>query len=105
MVFLCAVSNKPESSPKNDAQRIIFVMFLGGCTFSEISALRFLGRERGKSKIQAYLHSHKICGVTIWNHFINAPFIIYFPGYKFVVVTTAITNSSRMMEALFETCV
>uniref|UniRef100_A0A8C9Z8R2 VPS33B late endosome and lysosome associated n=1 Tax=Sander lucioperca TaxID=283035 RepID=A0A8C9Z8R2_SANLU len=31
---------------KNDAQRIILVMFLGGCTFSEISALRFLGREK-----------------------------------------------------------
>uniref|UniRef100_A0A665WRY0 VPS33B late endosome and lysosome associated n=1 Tax=Echeneis naucrates TaxID=173247 RepID=A0A665WRY0_ECHNA len=52
---------------KSDAQRIILVMFLGGCTFSEISALRFLGRER---------------------------------GYKFIVVTTAITNSSRLIEAL-----
>ncbi|XP_061742934.1 vacuolar protein sorting-associated protein 33B isoform X1 [Nerophis ophidion] len=50
-----------------EAQRVILVMFLGGCTFSEISALRFLGRER---------------------------------GYRFIVVTTAITNSSRMLEAL-----
>uniref|UniRef100_A0A672LPU5 VPS33B late endosome and lysosome associated n=1 Tax=Sinocyclocheilus grahami TaxID=75366 RepID=A0A672LPU5_SINGR len=31
---------------KTDAQRIVLVMFLGGCTFSEISALRFLGKER-----------------------------------------------------------
>uniref|UniRef100_A0AAQ6ADX6 Vacuolar protein sorting-associated protein 33B n=1 Tax=Amphiprion ocellaris TaxID=80972 RepID=A0AAQ6ADX6_AMPOC len=30
------------------SDRIILVMFLGGCTFSEISALRFLGREKGK---------------------------------------------------------
>ncbi|KAM7405711.1 hypothetical protein PAMP_000138 [Pampus punctatissimus] len=52
---------------KNEAQRIILVVFLGGCTFSEISALRFLGKER---------------------------------GYKFIVVTTAITNSSRLLEAL-----
>uniref|UniRef100_A0A3Q4BM91 VPS33B late endosome and lysosome associated n=1 Tax=Mola mola TaxID=94237 RepID=A0A3Q4BM91_MOLML len=58
-----------NSSAKNDGQRIILVMFLGGCTFSEISALRFLGRER---------------------------------GYKFIIVTTAITNSSRLMEALLE---
>ncbi|MEQ2162260.1 Vacuolar protein sorting-associated protein 33B [Goodea atripinnis] len=36
---------------KSDAQRIILVMFLGGCTFSEISALRFLGKERGKHKM------------------------------------------------------
>lgn len=52
---------------KTDAQRIMLVMFLGGCTFSEISALRFLGKQK---------------------------------GYKFVVVTTAITNSARLMEAL-----
>uniref|UniRef100_A0AAQ5XK80 VPS33B late endosome and lysosome associated n=1 Tax=Amphiprion ocellaris TaxID=80972 RepID=A0AAQ5XK80_AMPOC len=37
-----------SNGAKNDAQRIILVMFLGGCTFSEISALRFLGREKGK---------------------------------------------------------
>ncbi|XP_003969797.1 vacuolar protein sorting-associated protein 33B [Takifugu rubripes] len=67
--FTVTVSNNPELSPKSDAQRIIFVMFLGGCTFSEISALRFLGKEK---------------------------------GYRFIVVTTAITNSSRMMEALLE---
>uniref|UniRef100_A0A3Q3GT17 VPS33B late endosome and lysosome associated n=1 Tax=Labrus bergylta TaxID=56723 RepID=A0A3Q3GT17_9LABR len=36
-----------DSRAKSDAQRIILVMFLGGCTFSEISALRFLGREKG----------------------------------------------------------
>uniref|UniRef100_A0A4W4GW31 Vacuolar protein sorting-associated protein 33B n=1 Tax=Electrophorus electricus TaxID=8005 RepID=A0A4W4GW31_ELEEL len=50
-------------------QRIILVMFLGGCTFSEISALRFLGRER---------------------------------GCKFIVLTTAITNSSRLLESLLD---
>uniref|UniRef100_UPI0037E727F1 vacuolar protein sorting-associated protein 33B n=1 Tax=Semicossyphus pulcher TaxID=241346 RepID=UPI0037E727F1 len=67
--FAVTGSNGADSSTKNDAQRIILVMFLGGCTFSEISALRFLGREK---------------------------------GYKFMVVTTAITNSSRLLEALFE---
>ncbi|XP_048473016.1 vacuolar protein sorting-associated protein 33B [Rhincodon typus] len=52
-----------------NAQRIILVVFLGGCTFSEIAALRFLGKEK---------------------------------GYKFVFVTTAITNSFRMLESLLE---
>ncbi|KAL6113638.1 vps33b [Pungitius sinensis] len=56
-----------EARTQSDAQRIVLVMFLGGCTFSEISALRFLGREK---------------------------------GYKFIVVTTAITNSSRLIESL-----
>lgn len=67
--FAVTGSSGAESKSKNDAQRIILVMFLGGCTFSEISALRFLGREK---------------------------------GYKFIVVTTAITNSSRLIEALLE---
>ncbi|KAM6950614.1 vacuolar protein sorting-associated protein 33B isoform 1-T2 [Lycodopsis pacificus] len=62
-----AVTGSSGADSKSDAQRIILVMFLGGCTFSEISALRFLGRER---------------------------------GYKFIVVTTAITNSSRLIESL-----
>ncbi|XP_029353639.1 vacuolar protein sorting-associated protein 33B [Echeneis naucrates] len=65
--FAFTGSNGADLRAKSDAQRIILVMFLGGCTFSEISALRFLGRER---------------------------------GYKFIVVTTAITNSSRLIEAL-----
>ncbi|KAG8001175.1 Vacuolar protein sorting-associated protein 33B [Nibea albiflora] len=67
--FAVSGSTGADSKTKVDAQRIILVMFLGGCTFSEISALRFLGRER---------------------------------GYKFIVVTTAITNSSRLLEALLD---
>uniref|UniRef100_A0A8C9S310 VPS33B late endosome and lysosome associated n=1 Tax=Scleropages formosus TaxID=113540 RepID=A0A8C9S310_SCLFO len=51
------------------SQRIILVMFLGGCSYSEISALRFLGREK---------------------------------GYKFIVLTTAIINSARLMEAMLD---
>ncbi|XP_034053456.1 vacuolar protein sorting-associated protein 33B [Gymnodraco acuticeps] len=58
-----------DSKAKSDAQRIVLVMFLGGCTFSEISALRFLGREK---------------------------------GFRFIVVTTAITNSSRILESLLD---
>uniref|UniRef100_A0A8C6L665 VPS33B late endosome and lysosome associated n=1 Tax=Nothobranchius furzeri TaxID=105023 RepID=A0A8C6L665_NOTFU len=61
--------NGHEFAPKNNAQRVVLVMFLGGCTFSEISALRFLGREK---------------------------------GYKFIVVTTSIINSSRLIEALLD---
>uniref|UniRef100_A0A8D3CKU8 VPS33B late endosome and lysosome associated n=1 Tax=Scophthalmus maximus TaxID=52904 RepID=A0A8D3CKU8_SCOMX len=64
-----SVTGSVTRRSKNDAQRIVLVMFLGGCTFSEISALRFLGRER---------------------------------GYKFIVVTTAITNSSRLIETLLD---
>uniref|UniRef100_A0A1A7X9M0 Vacuolar protein sorting 33B n=1 Tax=Iconisemion striatum TaxID=60296 RepID=A0A1A7X9M0_9TELE len=67
--FAVTGSSGADLKSKNNAQRIVLVMFLGGCTFSEISALRFLGREK---------------------------------GYKFIVVTTSITNSSRLIEALLD---
>lgn len=37
-----------EDKASSECLRLILVVFLGGCTFSEISALRFLGREKGK---------------------------------------------------------
>ncbi|NXQ37163.1 VP33B protein, partial [Alaudala cheleensis] len=58
-----------EDNPAWESQRVILAVFLGGCTFSEIAALRFLGKER---------------------------------GCKFIFLTTAITNSARMMEAMIE---
>ncbi|KFM08290.1 Vacuolar protein sorting-associated protein 33B, partial [Aptenodytes forsteri] len=58
-----------EDNPAWESQRIVLAVFLGGCTFSEIAALRFLGKER-------------VC--------------------KFIFLTTAITNSARMMEAMIE---
>ncbi|XP_028256867.1 vacuolar protein sorting-associated protein 33B [Parambassis ranga] len=67
--FAVTGNNGADLRAKSDAKRIVLVMFLGGCTFSEISALRFLGKEK---------------------------------GYKFIVVATSITNSSRLMEALLD---
>lgn len=59
----------PEDGAGGDAQRVVVAVFLGGCTFSEIAALRFLGKER---------------------------------GCRFIFLTTAITSSARMMEAMAE---
>ncbi|NXW41702.1 VP33B protein, partial [Nyctiprogne leucopyga] len=36
-----------EENPAGESQRVVLAVFLGGCTFSEIAALRFLGKERG----------------------------------------------------------
>uniref|UniRef100_A0A2K5IU97 Vacuolar protein sorting-associated protein 33B n=1 Tax=Colobus angolensis palliatus TaxID=336983 RepID=A0A2K5IU97_COLAP len=58
-----------EDKASSESLRLILVVFLGGCTFSEISALRFLGREK---------------------------------GYRFIFLTTAVTNSARLMEAMSE---
>ncbi|KAG8145325.1 hypothetical protein E2320_013655 [Naja naja] len=51
------------------SQRVILAVFLGGCTFSEVAALRFLGRER---------------------------------GLRFIILTTAITSSARLLESTME---
>lgn len=58
-----------ERNLLSNSHRTIVVVFLGGCTFSEISALRFLGKEI---------------------------------GYKFVFLTTSITNASRIVESMTE---
>ncbi|NXU95397.1 VP33B protein, partial [Xiphorhynchus elegans] len=58
-----------EDNPALESQHVILAVFLGGCTFSEIAALRFLGKER---------------------------------GCKFIFLTTAITNSARLLEAMIE---
>lgn len=39
-----------EDKASSESLRLILVVFLGGCTFSEIAALRFLGREKGKNR-------------------------------------------------------
>uniref|UniRef100_A0A8W8I1N5 Vacuolar protein sorting-associated protein 33A n=1 Tax=Magallana gigas TaxID=29159 RepID=A0A8W8I1N5_MAGGI len=49
--------------------KVVLVYFLGGCTYSEITALRFLGKLK---------------------------------GYIFVITTTAIINSSTMLESVME---
>ncbi|XP_015198768.1 vacuolar protein sorting-associated protein 33B isoform X1 [Lepisosteus oculatus] len=67
--FVATAGSSEEVKPRSDSQNTILVMFLGGCTYSEISALRFLGKER---------------------------------GYRFIIVTTAITNSARLLEALLD---
>ncbi|XP_025896439.1 vacuolar protein sorting-associated protein 33B [Nothoprocta perdicaria] len=66
----CIADSGAEDGAAGDAQRVVLAVFLGGCSFSEMAALRFLGKEK---------------------------------GYKFIFLTTAITNSARMMEAMIET--
>ena len=41
-----------DDKASSESLRLILVVFLGGCTFSEISALRFLGREKGENRPQ-----------------------------------------------------
>ena len=36
-----------EDGSKPTSTRVVMVFFLGGCTFTEITALRFLGKLRG----------------------------------------------------------
>ena len=44
-VCLCVCVDQSVSS---SSLRVILVYFIGGCSYSEIIALRFLGKQRGK---------------------------------------------------------
>ncbi|XP_056134403.1 vacuolar protein sorting-associated protein 33B isoform X2 [Lampris incognitus] len=69
--FAFTGSNGAETRAKTDAQRVFLVVFLGGCTFSEISALRFLGRERGYKFIvvaTAITNSARLLEALLDNH-------------------------------------
>nr|XP_011447876.2 vacuolar protein sorting-associated protein 33B isoform X4 [Crassostrea gigas]XP_034325604.1 vacuolar protein sorting-associated protein 33B isoform X3 [Crassostrea gigas] len=65
------VKDKSGKSARQDrpVSKVVLVYFLGGCTYSEITALRFLGKLK---------------------------------GYIFVIATTAIINSSTMLESVME---
>uniref|UniRef100_A0A8U7NCM6 VPS33B late endosome and lysosome associated n=1 Tax=Corvus moneduloides TaxID=1196302 RepID=A0A8U7NCM6_CORMO len=133
-----------EDNPAWESQRIVLAVFLGGCTFSEIAALRFLGKERGRSGLgrvgsrqepgDAAIAACSQAGSVLRNQHRLKPLgkgvARYtallengrgqgwecqccptarlghrraFPtGCKFIFLTTAITNSARMMEAMIE---
>uniref|UniRef100_A0A8B9TFE6 Vacuolar protein sorting-associated protein 33B n=1 Tax=Anas platyrhynchos TaxID=8839 RepID=A0A8B9TFE6_ANAPL len=58
-----------EAGPGRAGGRTVLAVFLGGCTCSEMAALRFLGRDR---------------------------------GCRFIFLTTAVTSSGRLLEAMAE---
>lgn len=48
-LFILILGKMPSSLPPSS--KVVLVYFLGGCTYSEISALRFLGRLKGKCNV------------------------------------------------------
>lgn len=132
-----------EDNPAWESQRVVLTVFLGGCTFSEIAALRFLGKERGeeadaacggassrrripepqREAEQGPCPTSAACGeggggmgalsgnspAPGWGSGRgrgSAPGSarggISPAGLKFIFLTTAVTNSARMMEAMVE---
>ncbi|KAM6351860.1 vacuolar protein sorting-associated protein 33B isoform 3-T3 [Alca torda] len=117
-----------EDNPAWESQRVVLAVFLGGCTFSEIAALRFLGKERGRSRrggagARGLPWSRRRAmarpsasggrapgrgcrdpgrGPAPGREHCQGTGIASPPGCKFIFLTTAITNSARMMEAMIE---
>eukprot|EP00075_Anas_platyrhynchos_P033207 XP_027322460.1 vacuolar protein sorting-associated protein 33B isoform X1 [Anas platyrhynchos] len=65
----CVAGGGAEAGPGRAGGRTVLAVFLGGCTCSEMAALRFLGRDR---------------------------------GCRFIFLTTAVTSSGRLLEAMAE---
>ena len=56
----CVVTGKTSGggvAPEAKSSQVVLVYFLGGCTYTEIAALRFLGRLRGASYAHATCHN------------------------------------------------
>ena len=45
--LILSSGGKPLSNTPGRAATVVLVYFLGGCSYSEISALRFLGKQTG----------------------------------------------------------
>ena len=43
---ICCIVGRGSTDPSN---KVVLVYFLGGCTHSEITALRFLGQQKSES--------------------------------------------------------
>ena len=46
-VLIDFAGSKSISGPPGRAAKVVLVYFIGGCTYSEIAALRFLGKQTG----------------------------------------------------------
>ena len=52
--FFDLLGTKTATTPGR-AAKVVLVYFLGGCSYSEISALRFLGKQTGKYNFHFYV--------------------------------------------------
>jgi len=85
----------PNTSFLADSQKVVLVFFIGGCTFAEISALRFLSAlEDCKSSSNAFAHNFCIWLIVIQCHYMILATIEY------VIATTNITNGNSFLKSL-----
>jgi len=55
----CSVG-KVGGTQTSRSARVVLVYFLGGCTYSEVTALRFLGKQRG-IQLRSCLKNKVLC--------------------------------------------
>lgn len=88
----------------NDSQKTVFVVFVGGISFSEIAALRFIAKkEEGMS---LFLYPPSVCSSWPRKHKKATRSLTgshELPGRrKIVICTTSIISGNKMMEAAIE---
>lgn len=87
MLFFTATNN----SFLVDSQKVVLVFFIGGCTFAEISALRFLS-----SLEDCKLLNHVMC--LYLTNLISK--ILFSATIEYVIATTNITNGNSFLKSL-----
>lgn len=74
-----------------DSQKVVLVFFIGGCTFAEISALRFLSSLEDCKLLALFVI---ILNITNFN------FVTFLATIEYVIATTNITNGNRFLKSL-----
>ena len=112
IISLCFTGG--SSAPRSASGRIVLVYFLGGCTFSEITALRFLGKLKG-GQIFSFFFFQFFATIRNTKTKINRVskeqiaiygglqcFTISLAGYRFIIATTSMMNGLTMIDTVLD---
>ena len=89
LIFDVNMRSSPAAVPVTGRQTTTMVFFLGGCTFTEIAALRWLNTQM-KGRVR-YANIPSICTI-----------LMCLTGRKILVGTTGIINGSKLLDSLVD---
>ena len=95
-IMFCIVAGSAGGgvAPELPSSRVVLVYFLGGCSYAEIAALRYLGSLRGMTSHPLFhLLLHNVCMfLLLW----------LLLGYRFIIATTSIVHGNSFLDSMIE---
>lgn len=85
-----------NSQSTSDFPKVVLVFFIGGCTFAEVSALRFLSQQEDCKYPQHYsLFIFIFCKYYLFES-------IFSVNVEFVIATTKLINGNTFLKSVME---